>query len=135
MTCYQVDRDERGAATVFGVALIGLLIAFAFACCAIGSVVATHRRAESAADLAALAGAQAEQDGSDGCAAAAGIATANGAELTGCQQIGFDVLVRVVVPTAEVLGHGVKLPARARAGPSGGPAGGPVGDRAARLSG
>lgn len=112
-----MSQDERGAATVFGVALIGLLAAFALACCTVGSVIASHRQAESAADLAALAGAQAEQAGRDGCAAAAGIAAANGARLTDCQRAGFDVLVRVAVPAAAVFGHGVMLPARARAGP------------------
>lgn len=110
-------RGERGAATVFGVVLIGLLVSFTIACCVVGSVVSRHRRAESAADLAALAGAQELQSGGDGCAGAARIARANGAHLQTCRITGFDVVVSVRVPAAPFFGAGLNLPARARAGP------------------
>jgi len=109
-------RAERGAATVFGLALIAVLVSFAMLCAAAASLIGTHRRAEAAADLAALAAAQAVADGNDGCGAAATIARANDANLGSCQVEGANVVVTVSVPSARVFGAGLSLPARARAG-------------------
>lgn len=113
---------ENGAATVFGLALIALLgLVAAGSGVAVGAL-AGHRRAEAAADLAAVAGAAALQVGEDGCAAAARTAGANGADLDGCTVHGADVVVTVRVRLAALqhLLGGVALPtlpARARAGP------------------
>lgn len=111
-------RDESGAATVFGLGLMGVLMCLAVAFAFAVGVVATHRQAEAAADLAALAGAQAVQQGRDGCAQAAHVAARNGAALDRCGRQGFNVLVTVSVPFRAVPGHREK--ARARAGPEGG---------------
>ena len=120
-------HDQRGAATVVGVALAGLLTTFAFGCAGAGAVVVAHRRSQAAADLAALAGAAALQRGSDACAAATDIAGRNQAELASCSVTGDDVLVEVRTTTGPMLGHRYPLSARARAGPvrSGGLAPGP----------
>jgi secretion/DNA translocation related TadE-like protein len=109
---------ERGSATLFAVAVIGLLVLVGAALGVVGAMVHAHRVAQSAADLAALAGAQAHQRGADGCAAAAAIATANGATLDSCATAGADLQVRVTVAGPHWLGQSHDLSAQARAGPS-----------------
>jgi secretion/DNA translocation related TadE-like protein len=113
-----VTPDDRGAATVLGVALLGVLLLVGAALGVVAAMVEAHRVAQSAADLAALAGAGAASDGSDGCAAAARVATANGAELTGCWPAGRDVRVEVTVAGPRWLGQDGDLVAAARAGPA-----------------
>lgn len=113
---------EAGAATVFGLALIAVLVLVAAGGGVAAAVLAGHRRAEAGADLAAVAGATAVQAGQDGCAAAARIAAANGADLDGCTVDGVDVVVSVRVTMAAlqrlVGGAGLPtLPGRARGGP------------------
>lgn len=112
--------DERGAATVIAVALIGVLVSFGFGCAGAGSVVVAHRRAQAAADLAALAAAGARERGEDSCAAARGIARRNGTRLSSCSVQGDDVVVGVHAVTVPLLGQRYVLAARARAGPAGG---------------
>ncbi|MGH3412861.1 MAG: Rv3654c family TadE-like protein [Marmoricola sp.] len=110
-------RDQCGAATVVAVAACLLLATVTAACVGAAGIVVSHRRAEAAADLAALAAAQAVQAGRHGCAAAQRVGSANGAELTACSVSGFDVTVEVTVTSARLLGHSVGLAGRARAGP------------------
>lgn len=105
---------ERGAATIFTIAFAGVLLFAGLASAGITAVVVDHRRAQSAADLSALAGASA----SDQCAAAARIAAANGAELVACARHGPDIVVRVAVTTHGWIGRTVTLSATARAGPA-----------------
>lgn len=82
-----MDQRERGSATVLGVAAVGLvLVVLVGGLALVSAVVATHR-ARAAADLAALAAAQAVQQGEDpvaACRAGLRIATHNGATPTGC---------------------------------------------------
>lgn len=111
-------RDESGVATVWGVATIALLMVVAVVAFAVVAVVAGHRRAQAGADLAALAGAGAQRDGDDACAAARRIAGANGGELTRCVVDGWRVRVVVQVRVRGLLGHEHVLRGRARAGPS-----------------
>jgi secretion/DNA translocation related TadE-like protein len=88
---------------------------------ALGVVVAmfaAHRRAQAAADLAALAAAVALVRGQEPCPAARRIATANDAEMTGCVPRGMDVVVEVRVVGPRWLGQTADLTGRARAGPS-----------------
>jgi secretion/DNA translocation related TadE-like protein len=80
-------------------------------------MVHAHRGAQSAADLAALAGAQAQARGGDACAAASTVATANGATVDSCTVDGFDVLLQVTVTGPHWLGQRHDLSAQARAGP------------------
>ena len=109
-------RAEEGSATVLATVLIGALTATAVLALVAGSVLVDHRRAQAAADLAALAGATALQEGADGCAAAGRLARANGAVLKTCRTTAATVLVEVVVDTgfADLVGT---ITARARAGP------------------
>ncbi|MFJ9441905.1 Rv3654c family TadE-like protein [Kitasatospora sp. NPDC101235] len=123
---------DAGSATVWLLALAMLGTAVFAATIAVGSVVAARHRAESAADLAALAAADRlllDPDG--GCARAAGIAAAQGAGLVSCA---VDRSVDAVEVVAEVGVRGLpaRLPvgparARARAGPARAPVTGPEG--------
>jgi secretion/DNA translocation related TadE-like protein len=112
------EPDERGSATLFAVAVVGLLVLVGAALGVVGAMVHAHRVAQSAADLAALAGAQARGDGRDPCAAAASNAQANGAAVDSCTVDGFDVRVRVTVVGPRWLGQRHDLSAEARAGPA-----------------
>src|SRR4051795_2937044 len=112
------EKDERGSATLFAVAIVGVLVLVGAALGVVGAMVHAHRVAQSAADLAALAGAQAQARGRDPCAAAAGIAAANGAAVDSCAVDGFDVTLQVTVAGPHWLRQRHDLSARARAGPA-----------------
>lgn len=112
-------RDEHGAGAVSGLLWIGILLALGMACVLAVGVITTHRRAQAAVDLAALAGAQAHQRGEDPCGAAAGVAARNGARLGDCHLSGADILVIVSVDAPAILGDRFTMRARARAGPAG----------------
>jgi secretion/DNA translocation related TadE-like protein len=110
-----VCRD-RGSVTIWAAALAGLIWLGASAALLHGSAVAGRHRAETAADLAALAAAVHVPDGT-ACAVGARIAADNGASLRGCQVVGDEV--EVVVSRRVSLGRLGAFPtvARARAGP------------------
>ena len=108
---------ERGSAVPFAVACLGLVVLLGAALGVAGAMVVDHRRAQAAADLAALAGAAALADGGDGCDAAGRIAVGNGSALTDCAVEGADVRVTVVVHGPGWLGAQGDLAAQARAGP------------------
>lgn len=110
-------RTEQGAATVLAAGLVGVLATVAVLVSALGGVVADQRRAESAADLAALAAAGAAQDGEDPCGSARSSAGRNGARLAACAVAGDVVSVRVQRRTHSVLGRRFTVTGRARAGP------------------
>jgi secretion/DNA translocation related TadE-like protein len=110
---------ERGSATVWMLALSGVLAVVGIAAVLVGAAAVARHRAGSAADLAALAAAgQAVTGGPAACTTAADIAAANGAELTACtvdEAAVVEVAVRVPVRLG---GLGVRwATARARAGP------------------
>lgn len=109
--------DERGSATLFAVACLSLLMVLGAALGVVAAMVHAHRQAQAAADLAALAGAQAAVRGRDPCAAAGSVATANGARLGSCRVAGRDVLVEVEVAGPRWLGQESDLSGQARAGP------------------
>lgn len=110
-------RDERGSASLLVVTVAGVLLLVALALSAVAGMVGAHRRAQSAADLAALAGAGEEARGGDGCAQARDLAGANGAALLSCRVDGGDVWVEVRVRGPDWRGSGRDFVARARAGP------------------
>jgi secretion/DNA translocation related TadE-like protein len=85
---------------------------------AYGSAVLGRHRAETAADLAALAGAARVLDGtSAACSAAAHVAVSNGGVLRSCRIGGEDIEVEVGRPV-DLVGMGTRTAlARARAGP------------------
>jgi secretion/DNA translocation related TadE-like protein len=105
---------ERGSATVWVVALAGVLAAIGVAAVLVGAPAPPP-----AADLAALAAAEHAVRGDPGaCAAAGEVAGANGARLTACT-VGDGAVVEVAVAVPVRLGPlGVsRAGARARAGP------------------
>ncbi len=110
-------RPERGAATVVVVAFLGLLLLVGAALGVVGAMVHAHRSAQSAADLAALAGASALARAQDPCAAAQRIAAANQATVVACAPKGSEVRVTVEVDGPRWLGQAADLVAEARAGP------------------
>jgi secretion/DNA translocation related TadE-like protein len=97
--------------------MMGLLVTVTVAVSGVVGVVAAHRRAQSAADLSALAGAAALQDGGDPCQRARSIARRNGAELSSCAVDGWEVSVGVTT-SVRLPGNSMELPARSRAGPA-----------------
>lgn len=109
------QRDDDGAATVLVVAMAGLLMFVMAGLAAAGGLVTAQRRAQSAADLAALGGAARP---TDACAEADRVAAANAADLDSCEVVGRDVTVVVSVPGPEVPWADVRVSAEARAGPS-----------------
>ena len=110
-------RGQRGSATVLALGLVGVLAFATVLVAAFGGVVADQRRVASAADLAALAGAGALQDGADPCAAARSSADRNGARLGRCSVDGEVVTVRVLREAGPVLGRTLEVSSRSRAGP------------------
>ena len=79
------DAGDRGSATLWVLSgCVLLFLAGAVASARTEAVLARHR-AETAADLAALAAATRLGTGGDPCAAAQPIAAANGARLAGCR--------------------------------------------------
>ncbi|MFT3898894.1 MAG: flp pilus-assembly TadE/G-like family protein [Gordonia sp. (in: high G+C Gram-positive bacteria)] len=117
-------RDEEGAATVLGVAVVAALIALTAVLLHLGSAVLARHRAASAADLAALAAASALVGGEDDpCPTAARVVRAQGdpsLRVSACTVDGEFVELSVALPVR--LGpFGVRTAtARARAGPVGG---------------
>jgi secretion/DNA translocation related TadE-like protein len=114
----RAERDERGGATVFVVACLGVLLLVGAALGVAAAAIAAHRTAQAAADLAALAAAADLADGGAGCPAGAVVAAANRAEQTACRVDGDEVVLDVVVDGPSWLGWTGDLTARARAGPS-----------------
>ena len=110
-------RPERGAATILVVAVGSLLLVVGMAVAGVTSVVVAHREAQSAADLAALAGAQAEVRGEAGCAVSGAVARSNRARLTGCAVLDSDLVVQVSRTIRPGFGLQFDLEASARAGP------------------
>jgi secretion/DNA translocation related TadE-like protein len=111
-------RDsEDGAGTVLALAMLGVLVTVTVAAGGVVGVIATHRTAQTAADLAALAGAAALQNGGDGCQQAAVVARRNHARVRACRVQQWDVAVVVVADTARLPGGVLDLEARGRAGP------------------
>lgn len=104
--------------TVLVVACLGLLLLLGAALGVVAAMVTAHRSAQSAADLAALAGAGAAARGRDPCAVAGEVALANHASLLGCAVEGLDVTVSVQVTGPRWLGQEGDLAASARAGPA-----------------
>jgi secretion/DNA translocation related TadE-like protein len=104
---------------VFGIGLVGLLTVLALVAAGIVGLLDAHRRAEAAADLAALAGGGALVEGRDACGVAAEVAHRNGASLTRCRADAETVAVVVTVAGPRLLGLAARLPGRARAGPVG----------------
>jgi secretion/DNA translocation related TadE-like protein len=103
---------------VLAVSFLAVLVLIGAALGVVSAMVVAHRSAQAAADLAALAGADAAAQGADPCSAAARVAVANGARLDGCAAGSREVTVEVTVTGPRWLGQPHDLTARARAGPA-----------------
>lgn len=116
------QRDQRGAATVLVVAMLGVLLLVGAASGVVASIFVAHRKAQSAADLAALAGAATLADlvrsARDPCVVAAEVALANDATLASCSVEGREIVVEATVTGPRWLGQDTDPVAQARAGPS-----------------
>ncbi len=112
-----MSRSERGAATLLVVAMAGVLLLVGTALGVVVAMVAAHRQAQSASDLAALAAAVSAGRGVDGCDTAQVVARANGASLINCTLVGTDATVTVRVPGPRLLGQAADFSATAHAGP------------------
>lgn len=113
-------QEERGSATVWVLALSGLLAVLGATVVLVGAAVVARHRATAAADLAALAGAgRAAMGAPDACDVARRIAVANDGVLDDCSaRTGAVVEVRLHV-TVELGSVGeVAARGRARAGPA-----------------
>lgn len=116
--------DDRGAATVFALALLGVLLQLGLVAAAVAQQALTRQHVALAADIAAVAAAQSADDP---CGRAARAAAVNGVELTGCLPDGPDIVVAVSAPAPpvvrrllEMLGHqAADITVSARAGPPG----------------
>jgi secretion/DNA translocation related TadE-like protein len=111
-------REEQGLATVWALALIAVLSLVALVVAGRTALVGARHRAESAADLAALAGAVAARDGADPCAAAAAIAQGNHGRLITCTAERDVVEVSVAVRSPMLWGSSWQQVGVARAGPA-----------------
>jgi secretion/DNA translocation related TadE-like protein len=111
-------RAERGAATAYAAVVVSVVLLLGCVLAVVAAVVVDLRRAQSAADLAALAGAVAAGSGEDPCAAAGTVAAANGAVLISCAPSGREVSLEVRVTGPRWLGLAADPTARARAGPA-----------------
>ncbi len=113
-----VVTDDRGAAAVWSLALIVLLVGVALVVALVGSVGIARASAASVADLAAVAGAR-----SGSCTSAREVADRNGMSLSDCMVDDGDVVVRVATSmpvvaqrVIDALGGTVEIEADARAG-------------------
>ncbi|MFI6742140.1 Rv3654c family TadE-like protein [Nonomuraea sp. NPDC050451] len=113
-----MNPKEKGSATLWGVAFMGLLMAVATAFATLGSVRVARHRVNSAADLSALAAAKlAIINPEAACARAATLASQNGVKLTQCKITDeiADVWTSLSI-SLPILGPRT-LTARSRAGP------------------
>jgi len=106
---------DRGSGSILAVAIVAAILGLVAMSTPLYAVLSAKQRVASAADASALAGASVALGIVPGipCAAAASLATANGAELARCEVDGAVVTVRLSTP---VLGFSV--PASATAGPA-----------------
>lgn len=100
--------DDRGSATIVNAGILVALVSLFAVIATAGALVVARHQAQTAADLAAVAGAYALFRGLEPCAAAAEVAALNGASLGACRAEGRDVVAAASVRGRE---------AWARAGP------------------
>ncbi|MDV6262556.1 flp pilus-assembly TadE/G-like family protein [Rhodococcus yunnanensis] len=92
-------RDDEGGATVLAALAMSALIAVVVMVMHVGSAVGARHQAQSAADLAALAGAGALDRGVvDACESARALSVRMGTELRECTIDDWDVIVTVGQP-------------------------------------
>jgi secretion/DNA translocation related TadE-like protein len=106
--------NDSGGATVWAACAIAAVVAFGVALMAIGAVASARHRANSAADLAALAAAAYGPWGEEyACGQASWVTEQMNLQLTECGMTGWVARVEVA---AAISGLG-RITARAKAGP------------------
>ncbi|HEU0087452.1 MAG TPA: Rv3654c family TadE-like protein [Pseudonocardiaceae bacterium] len=116
-----LGAGDRGAATVWAVGVLAVLMGVAVFALYLGGAMLARHQAESAADLAALAGAGGVIGGEQqACAQARRVSDRMRVRLLSCRVQGWDVLVEVIVRPGGTLGGFGEATGRARAGPAGG---------------
>lgn len=95
MRRWPVACGDDGAAVLWSVALVFVLTLAGLVSLAVAQQALARQHAEAAADVAALAGAQAD---GDPCSAAQQASAANGTSLVACALDDGDVVVRVSSP-------------------------------------
>ena len=117
LACSADEQPEEGSGTVLALAIIAALLVLTVVIAGLIGVVSANRRASAAADLSALAAADAYRGLTEGdpCAVAAELAERHGAHLESCTfpDRPETVEVTVAVPVAGPMG--VLGPARVRA--------------------
>jgi secretion/DNA translocation related TadE-like protein len=111
---------QRGSGTVLLVGVVGALLALTVGALWVVSAVVASHRAQSAADLAALAAAAVLVRGDSSalaCERGTAIAALNGARLASCRA-GPDLTVELVVDVPSTVSRVGIATARARAGPA-----------------
>jgi secretion/DNA translocation related TadE-like protein len=114
--------SELGSASVLMAGILGVVVALSSAALVIAGYAVGYHRARAAADLSALSGAAAFQQGRDSCAQAVLTARHNGARVDRCSQVGdavdFVVTVQVTVVARTRMPHMPRtVAAEAHAGP------------------
>ncbi|WP_284292117.1 Rv3654c family TadE-like protein [Luteimicrobium album] len=113
---------ERGSGTVLMLGLAAVVVLLGTVLAGLGQAQAAHASAQGAADLAALAGADALRHGADACAVVRDVAARNGGTVDACVDEGGGVLRvgvhRDVPGVARLVGSGARATAAARAGPA-----------------
>lgn len=114
------DRaTDRGAATIWVVALIAAMLMFATGVLAIGSATVTRHRAAGAADLAALAAADYAPDGEQAaCGWARWVTDRMRVRLVSCHLDGWNALIQTSADPPEPLERFGAATAHAKAGPA-----------------
>ena len=109
---------DAGAATVLAAAAVGVLVLLLGLGLQVGAATLARHRAETAADLGALAGAREAVRGRDvACARAGAVVAGNGARLVGCSVEGWTVTVITATACGCMPSVSGGAAGRARAGP------------------
>jgi secretion/DNA translocation related TadE-like protein len=109
--------DDRGVASVLAVAWIVVVMTAGWIAMLAVAITAAQHHLDGAADIAAIAAAQAAQSGEDACTTAARVARGNDVSLGDCRHEGLDVVVTVVDAIDLPLHVDGTIKSTARAGP------------------
>jgi secretion/DNA translocation related TadE-like protein len=113
------DRgQDRGVATLWAAGAMSVVLAVMVVGINLGAAASSRHRAETAADLAALAAASHAGDGeAAACAHGARVAHGMSARLVSCRLAGWEAAVEIEVRPSLALGSWGVAHGRARAGP------------------
>lgn len=110
---------DAGLATVWAAGAVAVLVGAVMIGLHIGAAILARHRAESAADLAALAAARLAAEGTErACRRADEIAAATGTRVVFCRLSGWEALIEVEAPVGLSLVGASTATGRARAGPA-----------------